>query len=281
MTKLNSYLHLIRFFNPIGFWLLFWPGVWGLLISNNLNVENFTIVLLGSFLTRSLGCAINDFADKDFDKDVERTKTRPLASEQLTRTEAFIFIIAMGLSSIYLLLQTNAYTIKFVSVIAIPMIIIYPFMKRFIAVPQLFLGLTFGLSLPVSYSIAAGGLNLEIIFLYIGCVFWIMAYDSYYALCDVHDDKKLSLNSSAIFFGTDTQKATVLFSSLFAISYLIFTIKNASLILFVGFLFMVGHIYYQNKLSQLGRNLVAFKANNQIGLVIAGLLFIHYYGLFN
>ena len=230
---------------------MFWPGVWGLLISNNLNVENFTIVLLGSFLTRSLGCAINDFADKDFDKDVERTKTRPLASEQLTRTEAFVFIIAMALSSIYLLLQTNAYTIKFVSVIAIPMIIIYPFMKRFIAVPQLFLGLTFGLSLPVSYSIAAGGLNLEIIFLYIGCVFWIMAYDSYYALCDVHDDKKLSLNSSAIFFGTDTQRVTVLFSSLFAISYLIFTIKNASLILFVGFLFMVGHIYYQNKLSQM------------------------------
>ena len=73
MTKLNSYLSLIRFYNPIGFWLLLWPGLWGLFLSDNFNIENFTIVVLGSFLTRSLGCAINDFLDRDFDKSVERT----------------------------------------------------------------------------------------------------------------------------------------------------------------------------------------------------------------
>ena len=171
MTKLNSYLGLIRFYNPIGFWLLLWPGLWGLFLSENFNIENFTIVVLGSFLTRSLGCAINDFLDKDFDKSVERTKNRPIASKELSLSEAGIFIILLASFCIFLLMQTNPYTIKLVSYIAIPMIILYPLMKRFLAMPQLFLGATFGLSLPISYSIAESTLSLEVIFLYIDVYF--------------------------------------------------------------------------------------------------------------
>ena len=96
MTKTSAYLNLIRFYNPIGFWLLLWPGLWGLFLSNNFNIENFTIVVLGSFLTRSLGCAINDFLDRDFDKNVERTKNRPIASKNLSLTEAGIFIVILA-----------------------------------------------------------------------------------------------------------------------------------------------------------------------------------------
>ena len=194
MTKLNSYLSLIRFYNPIGFWLLLWPGLWGLFLSDNFNIENFTIAVSYTHL---------------------RAKNRPIASKKLSLSEAGIFIILLASFCIFLLMQTNPYTIKLVSYIAIPMIILYPLMKRFLAMPQLFLGATFGLSLPISYSIAESTLSLEVIFLYIGCIFWIIAYDTYYALCDLDDDKKLNLNSSAIFFGKDTQKAIILFSMFF------------------------------------------------------------------
>ena len=274
MTKLNSYLSLIRFYNPIGFWLLLWPGLWGLFLSNNFNIENFTIVVLGSFLTRSLGCAINDFLDKDFDKNVERTKSRPIASKDLSLSEAGIFIVILASICIFLLMQTNPFTIKLVSYFAIPMIIFYPLMKRFLAMPQLFLGATFGLSLPISYSIAESTVNIEVIFLYIGCIFWIIAYDTYYALCDIQDDKKLSLNSSAIFFGNDTQKAVILFSMLFLGVIITLAIKNSSLILGAGAIFLLYQIFLQNKLSKANKNLDAFKANSHIGLVIAILLFI-------
>ena len=191
MTKLNAYLELIRFYNPIGFWLLLWPGLWGLFLSDNFNISNFTIVILGSFLTRSLGCAINDLSDMKFDKNVERTKDRPLANNSLSVIEALLFIILLSACSLLLLSLTNIFTIKLVGLIAVPMIIIYPLMKRFIAVPQIFLGATFGLSLPISYSIAEGTISLEVLFLYFGCVFWIIAYDTYYALCDLDDDRKL------------------------------------------------------------------------------------------
>ena len=161
-----------------------------------------------------------------------------------------------------------------VGLIAVPMIIIYPLMKRFIAVPQIFLGATFGLSLPISYSIAESTISLEVLFLYFGCVFWIIAYDTYYALCDLDDDRKLNLNSAAIFFGDDTRKAVIVFSSLFVFSILILAYKNVSSIIALGVLFLLYQIYFQNQLSKTNNNLEAFKANSQVGLVVAVLLFI-------
>jgi len=156
MSKLIAYLNLIRFFNPIGFWLLLWPGLWGLFLSENMDISYFTIVVLGSFLTRSLGCAINDIIDIQYDKKVDRTKNRPLANGDLKIKDAFLLITILAAACLYLLSLTNTQTICLVLFIAIPMIVIYPLMKRFIAVPQLFLGATFGLSLPISYSMAEG-----------------------------------------------------------------------------------------------------------------------------
>ena len=147
-------------------------------------------------------------------------------------------------------------------------------MKRFLAVPQLFLGATFGLSLPISYSIAESSISLEVIFLYLGCIFWIIAYDTYYALCDLADDRKLNLNSSAIFFGNDSQKVIILFSLLFLGIIMVFALKNSSLILGAGVVFLSYQIYFQNKLSKANKNLDAFKANSHIGLVLAILIFI-------
>ena len=274
MTKLNAYLELIRLYNPIGFWLLLWPGLWGLFLSSNFNISNFTIVVLGSFLTRALGCAINDLSDRNYDKNVERTKNRPLANNSLSVVEALVFTGLLGALSLFLLSQTNTYTIKLVGFLAAPMIVLYPLMKRFIAVPQIFLGATFGLSLPISYSIAEGTITNEVLFLYLGCVFWITAYDTYYALCDVEDDRKLRLNSSAIFFGVDTPKVAMTFSSLFAATILVFAYKSASSIIALGVVFLAYQINLQNKLSLSNKNLEAFKANSHVGLVIAILIFI-------
>ena len=231
-------------------------------------------MILGSFLTRSLGCAINDLTDRKFDKNVERTKDRPLANNSLSVLEALFFILLLSICSLLLLSLTNIFTIMLVGLIAVPMIIIYPLMKRFIAVPQIFLGATFGLSLPISYSIAESTISLEVLFLYFGCVFWIIAYDTYYALCDLDDDRKLNLNSAAIFFGDDTRKAVIVFSSLFVFSVLILAYKNVSSIIALGVLFLLYQIYFQNQLSKTNKNLEAFKANSQVGLVVAVLLFI-------
>ena len=221
-----------------------------------------------------MGCAINDLTDRKFDKNVERTKDRPLANNSLSVLEALFFILLLSICSLLLLSLTNIFTIMLVGLIAVPMIIIYPLMKRFIAVPQIFLGATFGLSLPISYSIAESTISLEVLFLYFGCVFWIIAYDTYYALCDLDDDRKLNLNSAAIFFGDDTRKAVIVFSSLFVFSILILAYKNVSSIIALGVLFLLYQIYFQNQLSKTNNNLEAFKANSQVGLVVAVLLFI-------
>ena len=282
MSKVIAYLNLIRFFNPIGFWLLLWPGLWGLFLSGNMDISYFTIIVLGSFLTRSLGCAINDITAIKYDRKVDRTKSRPLANGDLTLKEALLFTLILASACLYLLSLTNMQTIYLVLTVAVPMIIIYPLMKRVIAVPQLFLGATFGLSLPISFSIAEGYVSLEIIFLYIGCIFWILAYDSYYALCDIEDDLKIHINSSAIFFGADIQKAIMLFYSVFVLITMLVAIQNNFKLMFIGALFLIYQGYFQNQLSQDGRNLEAFKSNSHVGLVIAIILFMeNQSGLYN
>lgn len=282
MSKVIAYLNLIRFFNPIGFWLLLWPGLWGLFLSGNIDISYFTIIVLGSFLTRSVGCAINDIIDIKYDRKVDRTKSRPLANGDLTLKEALLFTLILASACLYLLSLTNMQTIYLVLAVAVPMIIIYPLMKRVIAVPQLFLGATFGLSLPISFSIAEGYISLEIIFLYIGCIFWILAYDSYYALCDIKDDQKIHINSSAIFFGADIQKIIMLFYSIFVLIVMLVAIENNFKLMFIGALFLLYQGYFQNQLSQEGRNLEAFKSNSHVGLVIAIILFMeNQSGLYN
>ena len=114
MNKVNSYLSLIRFYNPIGFWLLLWPGLWGLFITNSFEIDHFTIVVLGSFLTRSLGCAINDLLDHKYDREVDRTKDRPLANGELSLAEGIIFTALLGIGCLYLLSLTNAFVIFFI-----------------------------------------------------------------------------------------------------------------------------------------------------------------------
>ena len=274
MNKLNAYLNLIRFYNPIGFWLLLWPGMWGLFMADNFEIKHFAIVLAGAFLTRSLGCAINDYFDIGFDGQVKRTKNRPLVNKTLTKTEALIFIIFLGIVCLLLLYLTNLFVILFVLFVAAPLIIVYPLTKRFLPIPQLFLGLTFGLSLPISYAIAEQNISFDILLIYFACVCWITAYDSLYAMNDIEDDKKISINSLPIFFGKDKYIVIQAFFGIFLVIMFFISLKNSFSILSVGILFIIYQIYFQVKLSKSGQHIEAFQSNSHIGLVIAALIFL-------
>ena len=274
MNRINPYLNLIRFYNPIGFWLLLWPGFWGLFLQPGFNISDFTIILLGSFLTRSLGCAINDFFDSDYDRKVDRTKSRPIPSGQISKRNAAIFIVLLASICLCILSLTNTFTIKFVLLICIPLIILYPLSKRFLSAPQLILGVTFGLSLPISYSIVHGNLNSDAIFLYVASIFWIIGYDSIYAMSDLKDDMKIKLNSLPVMFMENTTFVIFISYSIFFIMLAFFAYKNGMGLLFLGLIFLIYQFYLQYELIKGGRFLEAFKSNSHIGLIIAMILFI-------
>ncbi len=274
MNKFNSFLQLIRFHNPIGFWLLLWPGFWGLFIHPGFEISHFAIVLLGSFLTRSLGCAINDFFDKDIDAKVSRTKLRPIASGLITKFEAFFFIAMLSMVCLFLLSMTNEFTVKLVLFVAAPLIALYPLAKRFISVPQIILGITFGLSLPISYSIVHENLHLDAIFLYMACIFWIIAYDSIYALSDYEDDLQIKLNSLPVIFKENTEKVILIFYLIFFIMIAIYALINSLELLALGLLFLIYQMYLQFQMIKNHKFIEAFKSNSHIGLVIAMILFI-------
>lgn len=274
MNKLNAYLNLIRFYNPIGFWLLLWPGMWGLFTSENFEIKHFAIVLLGTFLTRSLGCAINDYFDIGFDSQVKRTKDRPLANKTLTKVEALICIIFLGMMCLFILYLTNVFVNLFVLLVAAPLIIVYPLTKRFLPIPQLFLGFTFGLSLPISYAIVEQNISFDVLLMYLACVFWITAYDSLYAMNDIEDDKKISINSLPIFFGQNKYTAIQVFFGVFLAIMFFISTKNSLSILSIGIFFIIYQVYFQIKLSKSGQHFEAFQSNSHIGLVIATLIFL-------
>tara|TARA_B100001121_G_scaffold279552_1_gene270872 strand:- start:2018 stop:2881 length:864 start_codon:yes stop_codon:yes gene_type:complete len=203
LKKITNYLELIRFNKPIGFLLLMWPCWFGLSLLD-LEIKNLIswllIFLLGSFLMRSAGCIINDIIDKDFDKSVERTKYRPLASNRISITEAiFLLSIFLGLGLI-ILLQFNLYSIM-LGLMSMPFVFIYPFMKRITFWPQVFLGITFSWGALIVSMQFNQSITFQFILLYIGCVIWTLGYDTIYAYQDREDDIKQNIKSTAILFG--------------------------------------------------------------------------------
>ena len=205
LKKITNYLELIRFNKPIGFLLLMWPCWFGLSLLD-LEIKNLIswllIFLLGSFLMRSAGCIINDIIDKDFDKSVERTKYRPLASNRISITEAiFLLSIFLGLGLI-ILLQFNLYSI-ILGLMSMPFVFIYPFMKRITFWPQVFLGITFSWGALIVSMQFNQSITFQFILLYIGCVIWTLGYDTIYAYQDKEDDIKYNIKSTAVLFGNN------------------------------------------------------------------------------
>jgi 4-hydroxybenzoate polyprenyltransferase len=202
LQRLYAYARLIRLDKPIGTLLLLWPTYWALWLSNE-GMPPFDLLIiftLGTFLMRSAGCAINDYADRDFDRHVERTKNRPITSGQISGKEAVLIAAVLALLSFGLIQPLNLLT-KQLSVFAIIVAAVYPFTKRFFAMPQAVLGVAFGFGIPMAYAASQNQVPLEAWILFIGNLFWTIAYDTAYAMVDRDDDLRLGLRTSAITFG--------------------------------------------------------------------------------
>ena len=267
-----KYIRLCRLDKPIGIYLLLWPSVLGLLLGalneGYIDFKNYLIVIAGAILVRSCGCVINDISDHKFDRLVERTKDRPIASGEISLKQAWGVFIVLSIASLSLLLLTPTITIKLALSFSL-LILLYPLAKRFITAPQVILGITFGSGSIISYSLQSGGFSLSIIILYVGLVAWIVSFDSIYALEDIEDDAKIGINSTPILWGKKTVPiANILQLLFYAAIALIAYLNTFSAFFIVIFSLLLALLYFQNKLVKAGRYLDAFKFNNNIGIVL-------------
>jgi len=201
MNRLVLYARLIRIDKPIGILLLLWPTLCALWLAADGKPDWKLVVIftLGTILMRSAGCAINDFADRDFDKHVKRTAERPLTSGKIAAWEALMVAAVLALISFALILPLNALT-KELSVAAVLIAASYPYFKRFFAIPQAYLGIAFGFGIPMAFAAVQGSVPPAAWLLLIGNIFWAVAYDTEYAMVDRDDDLKIGIKTSAITF---------------------------------------------------------------------------------
>lgn len=200
--RLPLYFRLVRLDKPIGTVLLLWPTLAALWIASNGHPDPLLLVIftLGTFLMRSAGCAINDYADRDFDKFVKRTKERPITSGRIRAWEAVAVAATLALVSFLLILPLNALT-KWLSIPALFVAGTYPFTKRFLAIPQAYLGVAFGFGIPMAFAAVQDQVPVIAWVLLLSNVFWSVAYDTEYAMVDRDDDLKIGIKTSAITFG--------------------------------------------------------------------------------
>ncbi|MDA7840905.1 4-hydroxybenzoate octaprenyltransferase [Candidatus Pelagibacter sp.] len=205
MKQLNLFIELTRLKKPIGFMLLFWPCAWGLTLaydfSNSLNNYFFYLFLffMGSVLMRSAGCIVNDISDKEFDKKVERTKNRPIASGNISVKLGLLYTIILCSIAFLVLINFNNLTI-ILALGSMPLAFTYPLMKRFTYWPQLFLGITFNYGLVLGWTAIQGEINAVAIIFYFGAIFWTLGYDTIYGFQDIKDDEIIGVKSTSIKF---------------------------------------------------------------------------------
>ena len=205
MQHLKIFIELTRLNKPIGFMLLFWPCSWGLAyahtVNPNLDLFSYYLILffLGSVLMRSAGCIVNDIVDKEFDKKVNRTKNRPIASGRVSIAQSFFYVIILCLTAFSILLQFNMFTIV-LGTSSMLLAFTYPFMKRITYWPQLFLGITFNWGIIMAWVAMNNNISVEIIILYVSAIFWTLGYDTIYGAQDMSDDEIIGLKSTAIKF---------------------------------------------------------------------------------
>jgi len=202
LQQADAYAQLMRIDKPIGIWLLLWPTLWALWISGEGSPDSWTFAafVLGVLVTRSAGCVINDYVDRDIDPQVTRTKDRPLASGRVTPAEALVLFAALMMIALGLVLSLSRST-QLLAVVGAVLIVAYPFCKRFLAAPQLVLGAAFGWSIPMAFAEQAGEVTRLAWLMWLSVVVWALIYDTMYAMADREDDIKVGVNSTAILFG--------------------------------------------------------------------------------
>jgi 4-hydroxybenzoate polyprenyltransferase len=273
--RLLAYAYLIRLDKPIGTLLLLWPTLWALwLACGGFPAWHFLIIFtFGTFLMRSAGCAMNDFADRNFDRHVLRTKDRPITSGKISGREALVVAATLAIIAFLLIQPLNTLT-KELSVFALVVAIIYPFTKRFFAIPQAVLGIAFGFGIPMAYAAVLDFIPVEAWILFIGNVFWAIAYDTAYAMVDRDDDVRLGLRTSAITFGRfDVAAIAISYGILFLTQAWVAQLANLSNYFWAGWsLALACSIYHIKLVSTRQRDncFKAFRHNNWLG----GFLFL-------
>ena len=279
MSKFDLYLQLMRVDKPIGFLLLMWPVAWAFIISaeGSPNIFYMTIFAIGIIATRSAGCIINDYFDQDFDSKVKRTKNRVLASKKVSNQEALILFGLLLIVSFILLLMLELKVILF-AIFSLFLLIIYPLTKRYFKLPQLVLGLAFGSSIPMVFVLEKGVIDFNCIALYILTIAWAIVYDTYYAMADKKDDKKIGIKSSALFFGEkDISYALNIHLFIIVGFILLGLVNNYEFSYYFFIVISMFSVIYQHLLVRSRKPyqcISAFENNNIFGLIITfGLLF--------
>ena len=284
MNQINYFIELTRLKKPIGYMLLFWPCIWGLVIGYDFEKDlndflKFALLfLMGAILMRSAGCIVNDIVDKDFDKAVHRTKKRPIAAGNVSVKLAILYAIILCSLAFLVLIQFNFFTI-ILALLSMPLAFTYPLMKRFTYWPQLFLGITFNYGLLLGWSSTNTEISIIPLFFYIGAIFWTLGYDTIYGFQDIKDDEIIGVKSTSIKF-KNNPKFFISFCYLIFSLCLIFTgyMMNFNSIFYIFLIFTLLHLFiFQIKrldINSTEKCLDIFKSNNFIGmLVFVSLIF--------
>ncbi|MEY8766616.1 MULTISPECIES: 4-hydroxybenzoate octaprenyltransferase [Francisella] len=280
-TKFKAYIMLMRLHRPIPILLILWPTLTALVLASHgiPDIKYLIIFTIGVVVMRTVGCIVNDIADIDFDKHVERTNTRPLTSGKLSVKNALYLCLALTIVAFICVLFLNLYTIL-LSFIALFLAVLYPFCKRFFAIPQLVLGLAFNFGIFMAFSATQNKIPLEAWIFYLSTICWTIAYDTIYALADRDFDLEIGIKSSAVLFGDKVFKYIFLFNFISLVLLIALGIYlSFNIIFYIGvvisaFLFIRNYFLYK-KLG-IANCIKAFSDNHWIGLIIFIIVVIQY-----
>ena len=281
ITQVRNYGKLMRVDKPIGFWLLLWPALWALWLAGHGHPDAglFVVFVAGVFVMRSAGCVLNDYVDRKIDPYVERTRTRPIASGAVAPTEALLLFVALGLVAIGLATMLNQ-PARLLAIVGAVLTIAYPFIKRFVSIPQFVLGAAFGWAVPMAFAAQTGETPRLAWLMFATAVIWAVIYDTFYAMVDREDDRKVGVKSTAILFGD---------VDLFVIAGLqalmLFALVLVGLQAELGFWYyasvgvaaaMMGYHLWLARDRQPAGCFSAFLHNHHIGLVVFVGILLHY-----
>ena len=280
--KLDAYERLMRLDKPIGILLLLWPTLWALWIASRGMPDWHTLLIFitGTVLMRSAGCVMNDIADRKYDGLVERTKNRPLATGEVSLKEACLLVAGLALLAFALVLQLNKTTIL-LSFAALFLAATYPFTKRFLAIPQAYLGVAFGFGIPMAFAAVNDTIPPLAWVLLAANVFWAIAYDTEYAMVDRDDDIKIGIKSSAIFFGQyDVFAVMVCYAAMLGLLVYVGKLMGYGVYYYIGLAAALMLVLWQYQLIKKRVKadcFNAFLANNWIGFALFIGLVVHYF----
>ncbi len=276
--RLRDYISLMRLDKPIGIFLLLWPTLWALMVASEGQPDPKIVLVfvLGVIVMRSAGCVINDYADRDIDRHVSRTRNRPLTSGRLSPADAKRLFLLLSVAALYLVLQLNRLTLL-LSVVGVLLAASYPYMKRVTHLPQVYLGAAFGWAVPMVFAAQTGAVPPLAWLMFTATVLWATAYDTMYAMVDREDDRVLGVKSTAILFGESDRAIIGVIQLMFLVCLLMIGYQaGLGLYYYAGVLVAGTLAAYQQRLIRYREREGCFRAflnNNWLGAVVfAGML---------